>query len=233
MKTEELRDAAELVCTAMAASEGPLLSEQQFLRELVDFANTGVIGNVLASVPGLSRDVGALDNLHRTFRADLQSLVDDGRLSKADRRRIYRAADRVLMMPRTADDGALRYQYLPLSAESAVAHAMRLLIDPAKPQLREDLKQCQWRDCNRIEDARQLAHVRRFFFVSERREAQAAAGKEMTGKAPDRYCSPEHMRAAHRERATLATIKRRKKLKEAKAEAKAKAAAKRAAKASR
>jgi hypothetical protein len=113
------------------------------------------------------------------------------------------------------EDGTLRYHYQPESLEAITAHAMRLLLDPSRP-LGRDLKQCQWSECNLIRDARNLPHVRKFFFVSERREAAAAAGKEVTGKLPDRYCCEEHMRAAHRERATAATIKRRKELRERK-----------------
>jgi hypothetical protein len=102
---------------------------------------------------------------------------------------------------------------------------MRLLLDPAKPH-GEDLKQCQWKDCNDIRDARNLRQVRRFFFVSERREAAAEAGRMLTGKLPDRYCCEEHMKAAHRARATEATQQRRKELREKKLKAKARVTAK-------
>lgn len=165
------------------------------------------------------------EHLHTQFRDDLQALVD-GRLTRADRKRIYDSADRVVMIPRTTADGVVRYRYLPDSPEAAVSHALRLLLDPSKPEVANDLKQCQWKDCNRIDDARNLPHVRRFFFVSERREAAAAAGKSTTGKLPDQYCSREHMRAAHRARATQATIDRRKRLREEKLKAAAKRAAK-------
>jgi hypothetical protein len=201
------------------------VSEPQFLRELITFSNTGSFGNVLVSVPDLKSDADRLDELHRRFRADLQALVDNN-LSASDRRRIYNSADRVLMAPHTGDDGVVLYQYVPENADAVIAYALRLLLDPTKGH-DADLKQCQWKDCNRIEDARQLPHVRKFFFVSERREMALAAGKQVTGKLPDRYCSELHMLDAHRARATEATIKRRKELR---ARKEAKAAAKSAAK---
>jgi hypothetical protein len=226
VKTRDLRDSVEGVLAAVVASKGPTVTEQQFLRELIgEFANTGMIGDVLASIPDLNRDVGNIERVHAQFRADLQALIEN-RLKVADRKRIYTWADRVLMVPRTAQDGALKYQYVPAGPEAATAHAMRLLLDPVKKQYREDLKQCQWKDCNRIENAPGLPHVRRFFFVSERREAAAAAGKKGTGKLPDQYCSETHMRAAHRARATEATIKRRKLLRERKEQAAARLRAK-------
>jgi hypothetical protein len=195
---------------------GPALSEQQFLREFISFANTQVLGRALASIPGLVPD--DVDQCHGRFRSELQSLVDR-QMSKADQRRIYAEADRVIMIPRTAADGSIRYRYVPESLKAALAHAMRLLLDAEKPH-GEDLKQCQWRDCNDIRDARNLPHVCRFFFVSERREAATAAGRMLTGKLPDRYCCEEHMRAAHRARATEATQKRRKEIRERKLKAK-------------
>lgn len=217
MKTNELRAAVELVLSAAAASTGPIVTEQQLLRELIGgFGNTGVLGNVLVSVPGLQQDAAYLDRLHQRFREDLQAFID-GELTSSDRKRIYATADQVLMVPRTADGGAVRYQYLPLNVQAALAHAVRLLLDPVKTDHGRDLKQCQWKDCNRIEDARQLPHVRRFFFVSERREAAVAAGKDATGAPPDRYCCEEHMRDAHRVKATEATLRRRKVLRDNKA----------------
>jgi hypothetical protein len=122
--------------------------------------------------------------------------------------------------PTTDDHGNTQYRYLPESIDAALAHALRLLLDNKSHAA--DLKQCQWRECNEIIDARNLPHIRRFFFVSERREAMAAAGKQRTGKLPDRYCCEEHMRAAHRERATEATIRRRRELRDRKLRAKAK-----------
>ena len=225
MKTQKLREAIEAVLAAMLKSEGPVLSEQLFLRELVgQFANTGALGKVLTSIPGLARHADSLEQVHQQFRNDLQAFLAS-QLTVGDRKRIHAAADRVLMVPRTGVGGAMLYHYLPDSPEAAVAHAMRLLLDPSKPQYGEDLKQCQWEECNRIEDARQLPHVPRFFFVSERREAAVAAGKKLTGKAPDRYCCEEHMRAAHRARATEATLRRRRELREQKLKAAAKRAA--------
>jgi hypothetical protein len=221
MKTEEVRSAVETVLDAVSRNTGPVLSEAQYLRDLVGvFANTGAYSPVLMFVPGLHRDAPKFERLHEQFRADLQAIVDS-RLDVENRERIYSAADRMIMIPKTDDHGAIRYRYLPESIEAALAHAFRLLLDPAKPHA-EDLKQCQWRDCNLITDERRLAHIRRFFFVSERREAMAEAGKQLTGKLPDRYCCVEHMRAAHRERATEATIKRRKDLRERKLKAKVK-----------
>jgi hypothetical protein len=92
------------------------------------------------------------------------------------------------------------------------AHALRFLL--ASPEDQEDLKQCQWRLCNRNEDAPELPYVPKFFLVSQRREAQGKADKTVTGRRPDRYCCEEHMQLAHRERATRWTIEHRKKLRE-------------------
>jgi hypothetical protein len=220
VKTEHLRSAVESVLNAVAYNTGPVLSEAQYLRELVGvFANKGAYSPVLMFVPGLHRDEPQFQRLHERFRTDLQAIVDD-RLSAESRKRIHIAADRMIMIPKTDDDGRVVYRYLPESIEAALAHALRLLLDPAKAYA-ADFKQCQWRECNHITDERNLAHVRGFFFVSERREAMAAAGKQLTGKLPDRYCCAEHMRAAHRERATEATIKRRKELREGKLKANA------------
>jgi hypothetical protein len=145
------------------------------------------------------------------------------RLGVADKKRIYARADRIILVPRTGDDGALTFGYVAASLEAVVAHVMRLLLEP---RYRDDLKQCQWTECNR-DDAQQPADSRRFFLVSERRAAAAAAGKEVTGKLPDRYCCEEHMRAAHRARATEATLLRRKKQREQKLKQAAARAAKR------
>src|SRR5262249_34349465 len=184
VKTKNLRDAVEVVLAAAAASEGPVITEQQFLRELVGlFANTGAVGNIFATVPGLFADADALDRVHHRFRADLQALVD-GSLSSADRKRIYAAADRVLMVPRTGEGGTLRYHYISASPDAAAAHALRLLL--SNPQHHNDLKQCQWRECNLIEDAPQLPPVKRFFFLNERREGRPAEGNKGTGERPHR-----------------------------------------------
>jgi hypothetical protein len=227
VKTAELRDAIAFVLDQAAASVAPEITEAQFLRELVSrFGNTGELSPIIFAVPDfLTCDANSIERIHVRFREDLQAIVD-GKLSPTDRRRIYKAADRILMVPRTADDGTISNQYMPEGLEAALAHAIRLLLDPEKAY-GNDLKQCQWEECNRIEDARKLAHIRRFFFVSERREAQVAAGKEATGKVPDRYCCEEHMREAHRKRATEATLRRRREQKEANAKAAAARAAKR------
>jgi hypothetical protein len=219
VKTKALRNAVDVVLADAAANKRPAFTEQQFLREVVDFANSGEMPNVLASDPNpiMHVDADTMDGVRRGFRADLQALID-GRLTTADKKRIYAAADRMLMIPRTRDDRTVIYRFVPANFEAAVAHAMRLLI-ASPPDQQEDLKQCQWKDCNRDEDAPEVPYVRRFFFVSQRREAQEAAGKERTGKLPDRYCCEEHMRAAHRVRATEATIARRQKLKEQKQQA--------------
>jgi hypothetical protein len=210
VKTDELRDAIEAVLAGVESRKSPELSETQFLRELISgFANTGRPG-ILVSIPGFLRDFGGLGRAHEQFRADLQALIE-GRFTAADRKRVYREADRVIMVPHTGDDGVVKHRYLPDGLKAGLAHALRLLLDSSKPQYRSDLKQCQWKDCNR-ESVQYLPHVRRFFFVSERREAAAAAGKESTGKLPDRYCCEAHMRAAHRARATEATIRRRREL---------------------
>lgn len=200
--------------SAVVDSKAPVVTEDQFLRQVVGlFANEGRMPNVLIRVPAMYRDTSDVVRVRQAFRADLQALVDK-RLSTADRKRIYASADRIVLVPRTAEDGSVKFQYIPVSLEAALAHAMRLLMDPAKA-LREDLKQCQWRNCNRLDD-RRIPNVRNFFFVSERREAAKAAGKERTGKLPDRYCCEEHMRAEHRARATDATLQRRKEQREQK-----------------
>ena len=196
----------------MSASKGRGVSEQQYLREIIDFANTGRMPNALAGPPNQEYlDAKIMDGVRRLLRADLQALVD-GCLTAADKKRLYATADRVLLIPRTGDDGTVVYRYVTENFEAAIAHAMRLLL--ANPEDQEDLRQCRWKDCNR------------FFFVSQRLEAAAAPGKTVVGKRPDRYCCKEHMRAAHRVRATEATIARRKKLREQKLQATARAAAK-------
>jgi hypothetical protein len=207
VKTTNVREAVETVLLAAADNPTPAISEQEFLRLLVGaFGNDGVIPmpKVPLWVPDSRRDVAHLPVVYEGFRKDLRALVE-GRLTVADRKRIYVAGDRMVLVPRTAEDGAVKYQYVAAGLDVVIGYAMRLLMDP---RYRNDLKQCRWKDCNGA--SREPDKARRFFFVSQRREAAAAAGKEVTGKLPDRYCCEEHMRAAHRTRATEATLRRRK-----------------------
>jgi hypothetical protein len=190
-----------------------VMTEHDFVRNVVEgFANTSMVPTLLYGVGRQRPDGPDVQRMHERFCADLQAIIE-GRVSAADRRRIFSTADRLVLVPRTDDDGTVKVQYLPESTESALGHALRLLLDPLKPY-RNDLKQCQWKDCKLYSGY--PGDIRRFFLVSDRRKAAAAAGKEGTGKLPDRYCCEEHMRAAHRARATEATIRRRNELRERK-----------------
>jgi len=176
------------------------------------FANDGVLYMRKAPIliPDLRSEVPNLPGIQQAFRSDLQAFLEV-RLSAADRKRIYAAADKIVLVSRTAEDGVRGFQYVAPNLEAVVGYAMGLLLNPLYGN---DLKQCQWKDC------------RRFFFVSERRRTAEAAGKERTGKLPDRYCREEHMRAAHRARATEATLRRRKEQREHKLKVAAAPAAK-------
>jgi hypothetical protein len=205
----------------VGASAPPVMSEQEFLRRVVEgFANTGYIPSLLHGVGRAVPDFSVVKRLHEQFCADLEAVIDN-RLSSADRKRIFASADCVLLVPRTNADGTMKFQYLPQNPESAIAHALRLLADASRPY-KNDLKQCQWKECRLWPDIPDSPDIRRFFFVSDRRKAAVEAGKEPTGKLPDRYCSEEHMRAAHRARATEATMRRRKQIREGKIAVKAK-----------
>jgi hypothetical protein len=59
MKT--LREAIEVVLSAVAASKAPDVSEAQFLRELIVFANSGSLGNAMVSIPEVGKDVGRIE----------------------------------------------------------------------------------------------------------------------------------------------------------------------------
>lgn len=194
------------------ASNSPVTTEHDFVRNVVEgFANTGMVPTLLHGVGRQRPDMQDVQRIHEQFCADLQAIIE-GRLNAASRRRVFTTADRLIMVPRTRDDGTVVFHYLPERTESALGHALRLLLDPAKPY-GSDLKRCQWKDCRLYQGS---PDIRRFFFVSDRRKAAAAAGKAQTGKLPDRYCCEEHMRAAHRARATEATIRRRQELRERK-----------------
>jgi hypothetical protein len=206
-----IAEALTTVLRFAGTSKPPVMSEQDFVRNVVDgFANTGVIPTFLYGIVQQRPDMPEAQDLHEQFCEALQTIIED-RLDASTRRRIFAAADRMVLVPRRGGDGTVWFQFLPEKPAAALAHTLCLLLDPQKPY-GKDLKQCQWKDCKLYPGY--AGDIRRFFFVSDRRRAAVEAGKERTGKLPDRYCCEEHMLAAHRARATEATIRRRKEQRE-------------------
>jgi hypothetical protein len=190
----------------VAKSSGPEVSEANFVHSVVnDFANGGALNAVLRSVPGV-QDPIAFGELRERFRTDLQAIVEK-RMTPAMRARIGAQAVRVVQVPQGRLGEGETFRYLPESLQAALAQVLKLIIDKGYAA---DLRQCRLPACGQVTGARPQLDRRRFFFVSLRREA---TGKT-TGRLPDQYCSPEHMQVAHRARATAATLRRRRELRE-------------------
>lgn len=200
----KIAKAVTTVLDYVRAGKAPPLAENDhdLLRTVVNgFANVGESSVVAIGRP--RPPAAELRRLHEQFCADLQAIIEN-RLDSASRRRIVSEADRLVLVPRRDENDKRVFDYLPESLPTVLAYSLWLLLDPEQPY-RSDLKQCQWKDC-RLDIPG--TDIRRFFFMSDRRKASR------TGKLPDTYCDEEHMKAAHRARATQATMERRRKERE-------------------
>jgi hypothetical protein len=197
MKTSAtaIKNAVATILNAAAEIDAPALMETEFVHRVVeDFGNRGQLTGVMSALAAASGETElSVKILRDEFRMDL-GIIASGKVSKGFRNKIYYEGDRVVLVTRT-DESGVAYCFFPESLEAVIGYALKLLV---KGPYGGDLKQCQLKECER------------FFFVSVRRRK---SGQE-TGRRPDRYCSKECMKVAHRQRATRATIERRQKLKE-------------------
>jgi len=191
-----MANAIETILDAASILNAPRFSEAKIVHSVVDdFGNKGLLTAPLAGVASATGETDAsVEMLRNEFRLDL-GLIATGRISRGLRTKIYYEADRVVLVPITSE-AEVEFRIFPESLEAVTNFVLKLLV---KGPYGNDLKQCQLKECGR------------FFFVSVRRQE---SGKKGTGRNPDKYCSEAHMMVAHRERATAATIRRRRELKE-------------------
>jgi hypothetical protein len=198
MKTshQTISNAVGAILDAAEKAEAQTFSEAEFVQDVVEeFGNNGQLRGPLAAVAVATNETQVSVKLLLTdFRMQLKQIAC-GQVSKGFRANVYYEADRLVLVPRTSETD-VKFQFFPESLEAVIAYVSKLLI---KGPYGTNLKQCQLAQCDR------------FFFVNVRRQN---SGKKETGRKPDKYCSTDHMMIAHRERATAATLRRRKELKE-------------------
>jgi hypothetical protein len=195
--------AAAILLKGVTERPGPVLTERELLRVVIDFANDGSLGDPLIRAPGIrflpphgagpnwqptAADVvppERLTNVRAQLRADLAAAIGKG-FTPPDAQRIRAAAREVVAIPIDYESVSTRtrprqryvrtrWYFIPMSLEAILARAVLWLRDETLG-LGADLRQCALQRC------------RAFFFASEKAKARGR---------PRIYCRDDHMNEAH------------------------------------
>jgi hypothetical protein len=171
------------------------LSEKQLLQLVIDFANRGSVKGPLllqAHLDGLALSqptafgeivVESSDGsteLRRQLRRDLAATLSE-EISEHHIARLKTLASELVAVPvydvKRKLNVRSQWSYVPLRFEALLAHAVLLLLDDERLELRADLARCKLDSCQ-------------IFFLSSERSSS-------TGRRRKDYCCDEHMLEAH------------------------------------
>ena len=183
--------------------DAPLLTESDYVQNVLDFANTKnpadlhALRTMLVSGVKLQGQVyfDALEGhlnphllvLRERLEKQLETIKTDTRKARADlAEEVRRAGERIAIRPSyivTKSGVEVFYRHFPADLEAAIGYALRLLLDPTRGY-GSDLCRCKLAECGR-------------FFL---------AIKPPTGRPRRDYCCEEHLEAA-REKSSVDRVR--------------------------